>query len=238
MKQLSLPLCLLVILMLACTRAQAEEIAVLSVDIPPYGYTEHGQPAGLIYELSNLIAVTAGYTPKNKLVSLPQVIKGIQKGQASFAILIPKPDLKNLATPLGVVLPLKTMFLGRKDATYRNLRDIRGKRIAIVKGSQRNDYVTHNKLIPVPTENRLQSLKLLLSGKVDAIVGPMLGIKYTINKQSLPKQAFGSPMLLAVAPGTLYVSNANSDEEMRTRLASALSQLIHDGAIDALIEKY
>lgn len=238
MKQLLIFVHLTIILLFSAAPAQAESLSIVTVNQPPYGYIENGKPHGLSYEMANAIATAAGYTPRNTIAPLAQAMQDIENGQADIVILFPSPAIETAAEALGVVLPVNTVILGRADSVYRKALDIRGKRVATVRGTKCDEWGSKNKLTLIPAHDYSQGLKMLLSKQVDGIVGPQLGIDYAIKSNKFPTQAFGTPLELSVVPATLYLSKVTTSEEKRNRLTKAVKHLLSTDAIDALLQKY
>ncbi len=239
MKSFLTTICLICTLALTASPAFAEVLKIVTIALPPYGYVENNQPMGLNYELGNIIAEDAGYTPENIIVPLARAVEDIQNGNADVVIMFPNPTIETSAENLGLVLPMETVLFGRADAVFRSLRDVRGKTVATVRGAKYDDRISKkNGIILYPTESYSQSLKMLLAKRVDAVVGPMLGLSFTAKNNHIPKHALGKPLVLSVAQGSLFLSRTHSTHDMKRRLTESIKRLKENGTINALLGKY
>ncbi len=230
---------LIILMLVLATPVLAEELSIVTLDLPPYGHITNGKSGGLCFELGNAIAETAGYVPNNTIAPLARAVRDIGEGEADLVIMLPNPNIEKTAQSLGIVFSMGTVILGRADSVFRNLRDTRGKRFATVRGAQYDSRVTkQNGMVLIATDNYAQSLKMLLSKRVDGVVGPLLGLTHAIKLGKFPKQAFGTPLNLSEAPATLYLSKKAATEAKQKRLTKAMSRLSKSGAIQVLLEKY
>lgn len=233
---LSLFVCILV---LAAAPALAETLRIVTIALPPYGYVDKGISTGLNYDLANAIAEEAGYTPENIIAPLARTMQDIQTGDADVVIMFPNPTIDAHADNLGLVLPMETVVLGRAGTPLRDIKDLRGKTVATVRGAQYDERISKkNGIILYPTENYAQSLKMLLAERVDAVVGPLLGLYHQAQNDRIPKQALGKPLVLSVARGCLFLSRKASPPDARRKLTEAIRRLTENGTIKALMEKY
>jgi len=221
------------------TPVTAEVLNIATIALPPYGYVEAWQPAGLNYELGNVIAEEAGYTPDNKIVPLARAMYDIKTGDADVIIMFPNPFINTHAVNLGLVLPMDTVVLGRADVTIMSIDDLRGKTVATVRGAKYDNRISQkNGIILYPTENYSQNLKMLMARRVDAVIGPILGLYYTARKNNIPKQAFGTPLILSTAQGSLFLSKKTLSADKKQRLTKAVKSLRAKGTMKMLLDKY
>ena len=227
------------LLILMTTPVFAKVLHIATIALAPYGYTENGQSTGLNYELANAIAKEAGYTPDNSIVPLVRATHYIKAGKMDVVIMFPTPFIATHADNLGLVLPMETVVLSRTDTTIKALKDLTGKTIATVRDAKYDDRISKMKGIHLyPTRNYTQSLKLLLSRRVDAVIGPILGLSYTARKNNFPRQVFGTPFILSTAQGNLFLSKKSSSADKKQRLSNALKRLRENGTMQKILSKY
>ena len=230
---------LICLLILITTPALAEVLNIATINLPPYGYIENGQPTGLNYELANIIAKEAGYTPNNSIVPLARATHYIETGRVDVVIMFSTPFIRAHADNLGLVLPMETVVLGCADTIIDTLQDLSGKTVATVRGAKYDDRISKiNDIVLYPTRNYTQSLKMLLSRRVDAVIGPILGLSYTAKKNNFPKQGFGTPFILSTAQGNLFFSKKSSSTNKKQRLRKAVKRLRENGTMQRILNKY
>lgn len=229
---------LLCAVVLTASSALAENLRIVTIKLPPYGFMEDNTPMGLNYEIGNELARMAGFEPNNRIVPLARGMEEIAAGSADMIIMFPNPKIDANARNLGMILPMETVIVARAGTVVRSLRDVRGKRVASVRGAKYDDRVTKESgIILYPTENYSQSLKMLLAGRVDAIIGPKLGLYFTANKDNIPKQALGKPLVLSIREGSVFISNRTPGSTAQ-RIARAMAELLKNGKIQQLLDKY
>lgn len=219
------------------TPAMAESLRIVTLNLPPYGYIEKGVDKGLCYEMANALAQEAGFEPDNKIVPLARGIADIAEGRADIIIMFPNPKIEANANNLGLILSMETVIIG-KAGGLRTLRDIRGKTVATIRGALYDDRVSKkNGVVLYPTASYSQSLKMLLSGRVDAVIGPKLGLYYVARKMKIPKQALDNPLVLASARGCVFVSRF-TPHPIVERVTEALERMQQNGQIEKIVKEY
>lgn len=224
--------------LLATSSAMAETLRIVTIALPPYGYIDNKTNTGLNYEIGDAIALEAGFVPENNIVPLARGMEEISTGHADMIIMFPNPKINADARNLGMILPMETVIIARAGTVLRSLRDVRGKRVGSVRGAKYDDRVTKESgIILYPTDSYSQSLKMLLAGRVDAIIGPKLGLYYTAKTDNIPKQALGKPLVLSVSEGSVFISNKTPDS-VAQQIGRAMSKLMKNGRIQQILSKY
>lgn len=231
---------LFVCLLVGCPHlASAERLNVVTVALPPYGYVEQGEPVGLTYDIGDALTEEAGYKPNNRIVPLARAMSLIEAGTADIVIMFPNPDIEQAAENLGLVLEMETVVLGRADTRFRSLRDVRGKILASVRGARYDARISKkNGMVVYPTESYSQSLKMLMAGRVDGVVGPRLGLFFAAREVGVPAQAFNEPLHLSQTRSCLFLSKRSATPEKRKRLQKALDRLRSGSDLERLKGNY
>lgn len=218
--------------------AYADSLNIATVDMSPYGYVKDGCPSGMVFEMGNAIAEKAGFSRNNEIVSLGAAIRKLESGAADMVITFPSKEMDAVGSRVTVVSLPGAVVMVRADTVLRSLRDLAGKRVATVRGAVYDKGQLHKAgLASIPAEDCAQALKLLLSQRVDGVIGPSSDLTHAIETNRLPKRAFGKTLPLSVEVGTLYLSSAVGPEE-RKRLVKAVNELMEDGTLSTLVEKY
>ncbi len=239
MKKLVFPLILLSQLILFVSPAVSEDLTIMTLALNPYGYMEKGRETGLTYEVANAIAIEAGYSPHNHIAPLKRAVEDLVSGKADITIMFPLPEVEAVAFNLGVVMEMENIVLGRAGTFMRSFRELRGKTLATVRGARYDDRISKaNGIIPYPTESYSQSLKMLMAGRVDGVVGPKLGLFHAAKKLRLPKKSFNTPFVLSVGKACVFLSKVTASPEKRARLLKAMDTISRNGTIELLLQKY
>lgn len=218
--------------------AMAETLRIVTLDLPPYGYVENKIDTGLNYEIGNLIAHEAGFEPDNRIIPLARAVDDIATGKADILIMFPSSQIGKIAKEIGHILNFEIIILSRAGSGNRSIADLRGKTLASVRGAKYDDRISKkNGFIIYPTKNYSQSLKMLLSRRVDAAIGPKDGLFFSAKTNAFPKQAFDDPLVLSVRKGCVFISNRTSPYIIK-KVSSAIIILKENGAIKRLLRKY
>lgn len=216
----------------------AEGLRIVTIDLPPYGFVTKGMISGLCYELGDIIAREAGLEAINRIRPLARGVEDIVDGTADMIIMIPSEEILHWADNLGSILPLEVVIFGRVQTPLRTLRDVRGKVVAHVRGAGYQDSKSRELgIVPYPSGSYEQSLKMLLSKRVDAVMGPKMGLQYTARRLGLPRRAFGPPLVVSVAQGSVFLSK-RVKADVAARVAEAVERILRDGTMQRLLDKY
>lgn len=216
-----------------------EALSIATIQLPPFGFVTNGIETGLSYEIGNAIALEAGYVPDNSLVPFARALEGVTEGTVDMVIMFPNPTLTENAINIGLVLPVENVVMGRADTRLRSFADLRGKMVALVRGARYDDRIsTRNGVTVYPVDNYAQCLELLVSKRVDCVVGPKMGLLYSARRQGIPLHALGKPMLLSVGQGSVFLSADSATAERRERIAEAIRTLMLRGVIQQIRGKY
>ncbi|QJB56219.1 transporter substrate-binding domain-containing protein [Pseudodesulfovibrio sp. zrk46] len=239
MKKLIPYIMVLGVLVFSAATAMAESLRITTVGLPPYGYKDKGEFVGMSYEIGNALAEKSGYEPNNKLAPLARAVNDLASGTTDVVIMFPTPNVERVAHSVGTVMNVQCVVLARSETVLRSERDLRGKTLASVRGALYDSGACkRNGVILQPVENYEQGVKMLLARRVDGVIGPRLGLLYTVEKMRLPPKAFGKPFVVTTTPACLFLSTKSDSPEMRDRLAKALEVLGSDGTIKNIVSKY
>lgn len=238
MKTISIIFLTVMVMIGSAFPAAADTLRIVTVALPPYGYMENENIVGLSHEVGIAIAREAGYTPKEILGPISRGIQDMASGDSDMIIMIPNPAVERHTVNLGSVVPVENIIVGRQTQPLRTLEDVRGRKLAAVRGAKYDDRISReNGMIVYPTEDYQHSLKMLMARRVDFVMGPHLGLFFTAQQLKLPRKVFGKPLVLSSVHGCLFVSKWASPEKMQ-RLKEAREKLMDNGTIQAFWEKY
>lgn len=224
--------------LLFATIAVASNLNIATIDLPPYGYVKNGAPTGLTFELGNAIAREAGLIPMNRIARLHRGVAEVGDGRADLIIMFPTPTIEAVALNLGQVLDMETVVIGRPGTKLCSPDDLHGKTVASVRDAKYDNRISGDSEITLyACKSYLHGLKLMLAKRVDAIIGPKLGLYHTIKTNDLPRQEIGEPLVLSVAHATVFLSR-KAPAHYAHRLHEAIKRLKANGTIDKLVRKY
>jgi len=210
----------------------------VTLNLPPYWYQDEGKPAGLCGEIGNAIAEEAGLVARNITVRLHRGLEEMRLGRADMVILLASPEAEAAGHNMGLLFHEESVVIGLAEMEFHSSEELVGKRVASIKGARYDARISQeNGVISCPSGSYLQSLKMLLGGRVDAVLGPRLGLDHTINAHNLPRVAFADPLVVSLAPVTVYVSRHIPDLLIK-KIRVAIQRLMENGTVERIRAKY
>ncbi|WP_171057337.1 ATP-binding protein [Pseudomonas fluorescens] len=160
--------------------------------MPPYSFfDDEGHYSGLVADLLSEISLRSGLR-FNVLerASTKEVVLALQSGEAQlspFMLMTPEhPAILNFTEPFGVST---FALVGRQGATFKDLKDLRNKRVALTYGSPAIALLRDSEpdIEVVETNNPLDSLRAVTSGYAQAAVILLPIARYLVD-QDFSKQ--------------------------------------------------
>jgi polar amino acid transport system substrate-binding protein len=238
------PVLLLVLqlVLLSCLPASAfasdRGLRIVTPELGGCGRMEGGLPTGFCFELGNALAREAGLEPENRLVPLARGLEEMASGSADMIIIPPEDGIVDLAEDIGPVKAMTMVAWARVETPLRDARDLGGKTVAVVRGSRRGlDQARKLKFIPFPCTNHELGFKMLMAGRVDAVLGPLQGLTEAAKRVGLRPRFLGQPLVLDRDFMRVYVA-MRIPQAVRGRLRKALNRLIENGTVARLRARY
>lgn len=153
----------------ASAMAADQAVDVIYINMPPYTYTdEQGRASGILNRLTRQVLEQQNIHANFVEVPRPQLFDQVNQGHRGIAHLIgafpvPKQQLKFSSRPLAY-LHLKVYYTAAPDV--RNMSDLRGKEVILLKGytyGYLHDYLklTENRVKLILVDSHEQGFKLL-----------------------------------------------------------------------------
>lgn len=234
---------LILMLLTFCNNSRASEpLRIVTPDIPPFGFlTEDGQKTGMLYEMENQIAQQAGFTYENRIVPFARLIEELSTGKADTGIFLHSRENEKSAVKVAHVFNLKNIIIGLKGTAFKTLNDLHGKTVATVRGAIYDEaFTADTAIIKYETSNYQQSLRMLVHKRIDAVIGPEIGLMFTAKMSDYPKETFGDPLVLNTKEAWLQFSRKTAEENQDkiAALKAAAEKLLQNGSIRAVMNRY
>lgn len=231
-------LLLLLLSLLSCLPAPAfaqdRALRIVTVELGACGRMEEGRPGGFCFELGNALAREAGLESENRLMPLARGVEEMDTGKADMIITPPEGRIAELAEDIGPVKAMTLVAWGRVETPLRDVRDLAGKTAAVLRGSRyERARARALKYIPFPCKNHELGFKMLMAGRVDAVIGSRQGLAAAAERLGLRRRFLGRPLVLERDFMRVYVSRS-LPPSVRGRLRSALNKLVEDGTVARL----
>jgi polar amino acid transport system substrate-binding protein len=213
-------------------------LRIVTVELGACGHLEEGRPTGFCYELGNALAREAGLDSENRLVPLARGVEEVATGKADLIIIPPEGGIVDMAEDLGPVKAVTMVAWARVETPLRDARDLGGKIVAVVRGSRHElDRARELGFVPFPSRNHELGFKMLMAGRVDAVLGPLQGLTEAAERLGLRRRFLGQPLVLERDFMRVYVSTGVA-EPVRGLLREALHRLVEDGTVARLRGRY
>nr|WP_319583703.1 transporter substrate-binding domain-containing protein [uncultured Pseudodesulfovibrio sp.] len=210
----------------------------MTAELGACGHMEDGRPTGFCFELGNSLASEVGLEPDNRLVPLARAVEELLTDKADMIISLPEKSLVEQTEDIGPIKAIALAVWARVETPLRSVRDLEGKKVAVVRGT-RNELDKARKLrfIPFPCKNHELGFKMLMAGRVDAVLGPEQGLAEAAKRIGLNRRFLGEPLTLDRDFMRVYVS-LRVPRGVRDSLRMALNRLIEDGTVARLWKRY
>lgn len=227
------------------TLAELQESGVIvmgtNAQFPPYEYyADDGSYAGIDVEIMTAIATKLGVTLKVEDMDFDSIVPAVQSGKVDVGaagMTVTEDRLKNINFT-NTYTKAKQVIIVPEGSAIKSADDFAGKKIGAQTGTTGELYVTWDyEDTGLATVERyksgMEAVQSLLQGKIDAVV---------IDNE--PAKVFVSENPGLVILETEYVEEeyaiavAKQNTEILDAINAALTELIADGTVQAIIDKY
>lgn len=233
-------------LLVSCQiKAQTTDvIQVRTIAISPYGIRREHQQEGIYFELANDLMKLSGYTSVNYLYPYARIIEELKSGQTDLTIMFRYKALQNDVIYIAPLPPLQTVVIGLKGSQFPSPEALIGKKIAYLRGARFSDVIDNNsEIYKHETSTISLGLKMLIKGRVDAIIGPIDPILSAAARENTgvsedKKIYFGQPLVVDERTPWVQISKKSRHRLSEDRLRSIFSDMINHGKLEQLRKKY
>lgn len=217
----------------------AEPLRIVTIQLRPFGFMDKDTPHGIHYELSNRILEIAGLQSTNRIIPYARVMKEFEDGTADMSIMYSNDVLKQYAAQVIPVITYENIIIGRAGTHFTSLEDLHGKKVAQLRGSQMDAAFTADAAIQkLDTNDYEQSLRMLFSDRVDAVLGADIGLFSSLTSIGHARKELGVPLVLNTTDAWLHLSKKIATDEMISTLEQVVKTMKEDGTITAAKDRY
>ena len=230
-------LSLLIVLTAACGASKTEKVYVIgtNAEYPPFEYLEDGKVCGLDADIIAAIAQKLNIQYKWSNTNFDGLIPALQTKKmdaviAGMSITPERAKAVNFSIPY---LSSNVAFIANKSKPINGIEDLENKNYGAELGTTKEATARKIKGATVtPFSSNTGALVALKSGKIDGIVlDESVAVKFVENNPEL--------MLVGALEGEPKAIAFNKDDtELMEKFNKALQELIDDGTIQKLREKY
>ena len=224
---------------------KTEENLIIGSDIyAPYFYiAENGDFTGVDVEIAREACGRMNMNPVFKNINWQNKDADLESGKVdclwgSFSM-TGREDLYNWAGPY---LKSRQVLVVRDSSNFRKLNDLNGKSIAVQNGSKPEKLFLKGEVSQLQNPGNIYSFSsintvfaALRKGYVDACAGHEAALNKLIENSSGKYRILDEP-ILDVELGVAFLNGKN--EKTAEKLTKTLGEMIKDGTIDGILEKY
>ena len=229
---------LLLCLMLFSPIGQAATLNIATIMLVPMGMQEGSRESGILYDIANEVAETAGFVPNNVILPFPRAARNIIAGKSDMTIMFTNKLILGHSVEGPPVMTLRNVIIGTAEHEYFNLEELRGKTVGSIRSASYDAVFDQDKaILKYELTEYDQIIKMLLANRLDAIIGVETSILHTLKMLKIPRGKLGRPLVLNKKKPRLQFSN-NLSKPDRKHLEEALFKMNQSGRIQAIVDKY
>ncbi|MBL4838498.1 MAG: transporter substrate-binding domain-containing protein [Kordiimonadaceae bacterium] len=207
--------------------------------IGPFGFMEDGKIEGSQVEFYKALAALTGYNIEVSLVNYKRVQFLLKSGYFDLAMIFKAPHLNEFSTPIIELEALPNIIIGLQGTEIKSLKALETMTVAALRGGVFDQmFSTHKNWQSITANSYEHSVRLLLKGRVDAMVGTLDGVIFHLQRAGVTPDMLGSPFELDTQEMTLYASHAsklNGDYEI---MKAATQQMQKDGLTERIRQSF
>lgn len=229
-----LAICLLVLSMVASGDDGQSAPRMVTSTVEPWGIFDGPDRArGILVDFQRALFERAGLPLRNTMQPYPRVIKSIASGEADLAVMFVSPQSAAIAHSLGKVVDERIVIVTRAEyPQVKTLDDFNDHQVGHIRGSRYGAaFDQHAGIVRVPVTNVEQGLRMLLSGRIDAMTSTEHSLLYAMYINGIDSQKIRVAIPLFSAQGDLYVARDKINEPWVAPLKSALKSMTEDGSL-------
>lgn len=219
-------------------RADLLKVAIL--ELPPMAYVgADKKPVGVYVELAELVAAKAGVPIAITVTPLPRVLAGLEDGTYDATVLLEHPKANEIGEKVAKLITFNNIVIGAKGTALSGYDSLKGKSVANLRNFVYDPTFNADPDIKKVESNSYEmNINMVKAGRVDAMVGPDLGLLWQIKQMGMKAEDFGGTVVLNTKTVHFYLANKAKNADTAAKLAAAAAALSGDKVFDAVVAKY
>ena len=223
----------------SCGGAKDDNVITMatSADFPPYEYYENDKIVGIDIEIMEAVCAKIGMTLQPEDMSFDSVIGAAQTGKADIAMsgITITEDRKNMVNFTIPYTSTAQSIIVVKDGAITTKADLEGKKIGVQINTTGDTQVTEEFGDEAVDryQNGALAVESLKNGKVDCVV-----IDGEVAKALVASNEGLEIIADAYSIEEYAIALKKDNTELLEKINGALEELLADGTIDAIMDKY
>lgn len=220
--------------------ALAQTLKIDTVAVAPFGFVDaDGVPRGMMYEIGNRIAETAGFAYSNNIVPYARSGQDIAIGTADICLRFSSPQMEMYALQVVRIVSVPIIAIGPKGTRFHSRADLHGKTVGIIRSSTYDaKFNSDPQIKKYEVNDYAQMLAMLKAGRIDVASGSTVGLYYSAESIGVDLSTLGEPFVLSSNDFVLNFSKRTARAESITSLRAAANKLIAADEITKIIDRY
>lgn len=221
----------------ACSQTRGKLIMATNAEFPPYEYHEGGKIVGIDAEIAAAIAEKLGLELQISDMEFGSIIAAVQTGRADIGMAgmtVTEDRLENVNFSTTYAIG-KQVVIVSEDSDIASIDDLGGKKIGVQESTTGDIYISEDYGDDAVSRyaKGAEAVLALLQGKVDAVVIDNEPAKVFVEQNPGLKILETEYVLEEYA-----IAVAKKNEDLLNKINKALDELIADGTVQRIIDKY
>ena len=236
---LLLAVMMIITLFAGCTTGKDDTVLTMatSADFEPYEYYENDEIVGIDIDIMNAVCEKIGMTLKPEDMSFDSVIGATQTGKTDIAMsgITITEDRKNMINFTIPYTSTTQSIIVAKDGAIAKKTDLEGKKIGVQINTTGDTQVTEEfgDAAVERFQNGALAVESLKNNKIDCVVIDGEVAKALVNANE------GLEIIAdAYSIEEYAIALKKGNTELLDKINAALEQLLEDGTIDTIMDKY
>lgn len=216
-----------------------DHLQIRTIAIAPYGIKGTTSSGGIYYDIANILAKEAGYSANNTIYPYARIMAELKSGQTDLTIMFKYKELRDHVIYVAPLPTLKNVVIGLNGISFDSISQLKGKKLAYLRGAKFSDAIDNDpEIYRQETTDFTQGLKMLMRGRVDAIIGPMDPILSAAARMNWSEALFGKPFIVSERTPWVQISKKSAKRISVEKLKSLYEDIEQRGELQRLRQKY
>ena len=202
-------------------------------DQKPWGYVEDGELKGVSVTFVKLLGKAVSHPVTIEMAPYHRLLKDFEAGRMDFTMFL-EDQKPNGAVPVARLLDVDIVAVGMPGFKIEKLSDLDGLQVGKIRGAMYSQKLVDGAQFDcVEVHSYQQAVDLLRRGRLDAVVGTPMALRYALHEMDLDSDALGEPYTLDTKTAWLYASDKSQHQDK----IEPVRQTIHRFTKNQVIQK-
>ncbi len=232
--------CITLIFVSKVAFAENDKLRVSVPSFAPFNsFVENSRCAGA--SVMAVQKITENLNVELEFVAYPyaRILHSLKTAQLDLALIFKNSSIKNDADYIGPVSYSKIVVVSQTDNIVNSYDDLyRLSNIAVIRNAQfEKNFDQDKKLNKAHVDSYQQAVSMLKHGRVDAVIGSLIGIEYALHQQSMSNDVLSKAFHLGTKEWGLHLSKKSKYIKLKPLLVKAVKQNYQENFIHQLYQQ-